>query len=389
MKRIYVILALVFCTALAGSASCAAVVPAAAPPQAFGAALDIGFCYDYLAPYGSWIEFDPYGYVWCPRHMGYGWRPYSEGRWLWTDDGWCWDSDLDWGWMPFHYGRWGWDDDCGWFWVPGTAGGPAWVFWRFGDLYCGWAPMPPGLNFRAGIDFDAFAIGLPLNYWCFVDGRHFLDRDIRSYVLPYERNGAAVRLTELRNRYDFRGGRMIDQGIDPEAIHRVSGRPVTRYAIANADRPGGPRLAGNQIRVFRPEIRESARARPKRFVTREQARREMGAARVFEPRPNARTASPESELRKGQARERQRLEQSQSQERQNLEKAKAAAARKMTGQAEHAKIEQEYRARMAEQQKRHQAERQQIAERHRAEAERVRKAAPSKPAPKRRDGRRT
>jgi hypothetical protein len=381
MKRIHVILALIFCAALAGSASAAPAAAPAAPPQTFGAALDISFCYDYLAPYGNWIDLDPFGSVWCPRHMGYGWRPYSDGRWFWTDDGWCWDSDLDWGWIPFHYGRWGWNDDCGWFWVPGEVWGPAWVFWRYGDLYCGWAPIPPGFNFRAGVDFDAYAIGLPLNYWCFVDGRHFLDRDIRSYVLPYERNPGVVRMTELRNRYDFRGGRMIDQGIDPEAIHRLTGRPVTRYAIANADRPGGPRVSGNQLRVYRPEIRENAGARPKQSMSVEQARREMGAARVYEPPANARTASPRSEVQKGQARERKRLEQSQAQERQNLERAQAAASRNMTGRAERAKIDQENRARMAEQQKQHQAERQQMSERHRAEAERVQRAAPPQPAP--------
>ncbi|HSQ79339.1 MAG TPA: cell envelope integrity protein TolA [Candidatus Bathyarchaeia archaeon] len=386
MKR--TLFAMILVLGLGWAAAPAIGAAPSAPPQGFGATLDINYCYDYLAPYGSWIDLDPYGYVWCPRHMGYGWRPYSEGRWFWTDDGWCWDSDLDWGWIPFHYGRWGWNDDCGWYWVPGTVWGPAWVFWRFGDLYAGWAPIPPGFDFRAGVDFDAFAVGLPLNFWCFVDGRHFLDRDVRSYVLPYERNSTIARMTELRNRYDFRGGRMIDEGIDPQDIHRVTGRPVTRYAIANADRPGGPQVSGRELRVYRPEIRAGEGARPKQFVPRGQASREMGAARVYEGRPNARNAAPEAAVRKGQAQERKRLEQSQAQERRNLEQGRSAASRTMANQAERARIDQEYQARRAEQQKQHQAERQQMAERHRAEAERVQRSAPPQPAPQQRGGRR-
>lgn len=389
MRRIPFALALILCLALAGAATGARGAGSspspAGVPQGYGVTLDLNYCYDYLAPYGTWFDLDPYGYVWCPRHMGYGWRPYSEGQWLWSDDGWYWDSDLDWGWMPFHYGRWGWDNDCGWFWSPGTVWGPAWVFWRFGGAYCGWAPIPPGIDFRAGMDFDALALGVPLNYWLFVDGRHFLDRDVRSYVLPYERNTMLARTTELRNRFEFRGGRMIDQGIDPESISRVTGRRITRYAIADAGRPGGARISGRNIQTYRPSFRESPGAQPRSLANREQARKEMGTARVFEAPSRGRGAAPESAVRKGQAAQRKRLEQSQAQERRNLEQSRAAASRNMANQAERAKIEQEYRARAAEQQKQHQAERQQMTERHRTEAQQVQRSAPPKqqPAPQR------
>jgi hypothetical protein len=45
--------------------------------------------------------------------MGYRWRPYSGGHWLWTDYGRTWISDQEGGDMPFHNGRWGWDNDIG------------------------------------------------------------------------------------------------------------------------------------------------------------------------------------------------------------------------------------------------------------------------------------
>ncbi|MGB8959680.1 MAG: DUF6600 domain-containing protein [Candidatus Aminicenantales bacterium] len=388
MKRFLLMLSLVSVVVLAGAPSLRAADPGSGPgnappgaPQAFGATLDIGYCYDYLAPFGSWISLDPYGYVWCPRHMGYGWRPYSDGDWIWTDYGWTWMSDLDWGWMPFHYGRWGWDDDCGWFWAPGTVWGPAWVTWRWSDLYFGWAPIPPGFDFRRGIDFDAMALGIPLNFWVFVGGSHFLDRDMHRYVLPYERNATIVRNTEIRNNFDFRGDRMVNNGIDPETIRRVTGHSVLRYSLADSDRPGAPQVSGREARLYRPSISEAPSARPKEFLNRDQARRELAPARIFEPRPQERGTAPESAVRKSQAEQRSLLMQSQAEEQKSLEQSRAQEASRMKSAEEKARVQQDYQARMAEQKKQHQAEQQQMNERHRQEAEQVRQSGQSRQPP--------
>ncbi len=387
MKRIRFVLTLTFLAAMAVSPSFGAPAghpgdgakgPAPGAPQAFGAELDIGYCYDYLAPYGTWLTLDPYGYVWCPRHMGYGWRPYADGHWLWSDYGWTWDSDYDWGWMPFHYGRWGFNDDCGWFWVPGVDWGPAWVFWRSSDLYCGWAPIPPGVAFGAGIDFDTVALGLPLNFWVFVNGRNFLDRDLRGYALPYERNATIVGMTQFRNRYEFRGGRMIDEGIDVNSVQRFTGRPVTRYTLANGDRPGSPRISGNQATFYRPTFRENRQAQPRQAMSPEQARRDMGSARVYEAPQTGRTKAPEKAVRKSQAQEQSMMERSQAQERQNLAQRQAQERSRNQNPSERATIEQKHRTQTAQQQQQHQTERQQMAQRHQRETQQVRQSPPAK-----------
>lgn len=50
---------------------------------------DVGMFYDALEHDGSWVYHPDYSYVWIPSRMGPGWRPYQEGRWIWTDDhGW-------------------------------------------------------------------------------------------------------------------------------------------------------------------------------------------------------------------------------------------------------------------------------------------------------------
>jgi hypothetical protein len=68
--------------------------------------VDVSVFVEPLAPYGTWTSVEGYERVWIPRNVPQGWRPYTDGRWVYTDDGWTWVSDHEWGWAPFHYGRW-------------------------------------------------------------------------------------------------------------------------------------------------------------------------------------------------------------------------------------------------------------------------------------------
>ncbi|MDA0813056.1 MAG: hypothetical protein O3C21_11810, partial [Verrucomicrobia bacterium] len=102
--------------------------------------------YDDLAPYGEWLETDVYGSVWQPAGIGNessNWRPYSDGAWVDSDEGWEWRSNEPFGEICYHYGRWVLLADCGWVWVPGFDWAPAWVAWRAADGIAGWAPLPP------------------------------------------------------------------------------------------------------------------------------------------------------------------------------------------------------------------------------------------------------
>ena len=89
---------------------------------------------------GSWVNISSYGWAWRP-HVATGWRPYYYGHWGYGYNG-CltWVSYEPWGWVPYHYGRWAYDAFYGWFWVPGAAYSPAWVYWWYGPGYVGWAP---------------------------------------------------------------------------------------------------------------------------------------------------------------------------------------------------------------------------------------------------------
>src|SRR4051812_29766089 len=71
-----------------------------------------------LSPYGRWMTNPRFGEVWVYEDPSF--KPYyTDGHWEYTNYGWSWVSDFDWGWAPFHYGRWEYDPLYGWMWIPG------------------------------------------------------------------------------------------------------------------------------------------------------------------------------------------------------------------------------------------------------------------------------
>lgn len=245
--------------ALALQTSCATTprsYSAAAPGTADAAA----YFYDDLAPYGDWYWTDAYGWVWQPRGVPAGWRPYSYGSWAYSDYGWTWRSYWDWGWAPFHYGRWASLGGRGWAWVPGSTWGPAWVAWRSGPGYVGWAPLPPSAHWvpGRGVVFAGGGLGLGSHAWVFVQPRYLTSRNVASYALPPGRYGTYLRQTRPIVRYGTGRQGVIHRGIEVEQVERAMGRPVPRAQVVERQRPPRPSREGlrrttDRIEVFRPE----------------------------------------------------------------------------------------------------------------------------------------
>src|SRR5882724_6414300 len=140
--------------------------PAPPPPAVVVIQREDDF-YQPLSPYGEWVVVGDYGRCWRPARVETSWRPYSNGHWELTDDGWYWASDEPWAWATYHYGRWEQAASYGWIWVPQTQWAPAWVSWREGGGYIGWAPMPP--ERRGGVSVN---VTIAPAAFCFVpEGR--------------------------------------------------------------------------------------------------------------------------------------------------------------------------------------------------------------------------
>lgn len=197
--------------------------------------------YTKLEPYGAWRETSDYGYVWQPNETqrSANWRPYTNGRWVYTDAGWTWDSEEAFGWATYHYGRWAKLRNVGWVWIPGDEWAPAWVSWRTGGDYVGWAPLPPEAQFdrRTGIHNwadNSYDIG-PDQY-CFVPQTDFGDRRIEHTIVPVERNVTIVNQTINVTNITYSNTTVVSQGPNFDELRKRSRQPIERLRLDRRQR---------------------------------------------------------------------------------------------------------------------------------------------------------
>ena len=97
-----------------------------------------------LSRYGQWIYVPAWRkYAWRPRGVARTWRPYRDGRYVFTRFGWTWIPREPWGYAPSHYGNWGYVPRYGWLWQPGRQFAPARVRWGQAGNTVGWAVIGP------------------------------------------------------------------------------------------------------------------------------------------------------------------------------------------------------------------------------------------------------
>ncbi len=240
--------------------------------SARGAEASVNLFYDNLNG-GNWYEVSDYGYVWQPEVASDpNWRPYTDGYWAYTDQGWTWVSYEDFGWATYHYGRWARLADYGWVWVPGTEWAPAWVSWRTGGDYIGWAPLPPsgggeavyeGRPITGQVDVE-FGIGPA--YYNFVDLRYIGEPVLRDRIFPYERNVTVINNTVNVTNITYNNSTVYNYGPDYATVSRYSVRPIQRLklerqtadplqAVKNGN---ATRVQGNTLVVAAPQKLQKA-----------------------------------------------------------------------------------------------------------------------------------
>jgi hypothetical protein len=229
--------------------------------------------YNDLSSQGTWVQTNNYGYAWQPNVQDPNWSPYSNGHWVYTDEGWAWVADASepWGWATYHYGRWVNLDGEGWAWVPGYTWAPAWVSWRYGGGYCGWAPLPPetfiGIDFGGGRDVFHIggdcdtAYGIGPGYYNFIQVGYLGGRDYRGRyqnrnnnfaIIANTRNVTNVVVTNQRGAGRF--GRVNAGGPDFATVNAQSRTPVQQARLSRSNRVGAASLSGNRLAVFAPRV---------------------------------------------------------------------------------------------------------------------------------------
>ena len=240
--------------------------------------------YDNLSDQGTWVQTDDYGYAFQPTVSDPNWAPYTDGHWVYTDVGWTWVSDEPWGWATYHYGRWVNIDGTGWCWVPGYRWAPAWVSWRYGGGYCGWAPLPPttfigvefgggggafgGFHFGGDIDVN---FGIGAGCYNFVEIGHMGDPNVGPVIVNRYNNFTIInRTTNITNINVNRGSGAsgfagVKVGGPPlDEINAHSQHQIQQMRLAQAGGPGRASERGGAVAFYAPRVNAASmhQARP-------------------------------------------------------------------------------------------------------------------------------
>ncbi|MDR3680046.1 MAG: hypothetical protein P4L41_08780 [Flavipsychrobacter sp.] len=202
--------------------------------------------YDELSPYGQWISDSQYGYVWVPD-VDNDFRPYyTAGHWVMTEYGNTWVSDYIWGWACFHYGRWTYNDYYCWVWVPGTEWGPGWVAWRWGNGYCGWAPLYPG------IDWIGASYHCPENWWMFKRPRYLYKSSYYNSLKSRHRIHKLIQLTRFVTTTSEYNNLKYYSGPSAADVEELLRRPIYFYPIGITSVHGTDRASKSLMNVYLP-----------------------------------------------------------------------------------------------------------------------------------------
>ena len=192
----------------------------------------------HLTPYGQWIDVPGIGPAWIPVEAANPlWQPYMDaGHWECTDAGWYWQSDYPWGDIAFHYGRWIRNELTSgrWAWVPAYDWAPSWVAWREGTAGMGWAPLPWGVEFRAGAGLfwhgapvtASVDFGLGFDAFVFVGPDHFFGGDYRRFAFDSVRSRDLFAHSEFHAGYRMEGGRLLAEGLGRDHIAAITHHEV-------------------------------------------------------------------------------------------------------------------------------------------------------------------
>jgi hypothetical protein len=215
-----------------------------------------------VAPYGQWLEDPKYGFVWSPD-VDANFRPYfTNGYWAVTNYGNTWISEYPWGWAPFHYGRWTYNDYYGWLWIPGSNWGPAWVAWRFGEGYFGWAPLDPDYEFGPkSADYSC-----PADWWTFLPPKYLYTGNYYRYWYGPRNNTHLVHNTDFANNTYVHNDVTYVTGPRIKQVEDLSHQAVEVFKVVNSTNLN-TRVHNGVVKMYRPlEIHPAATISGKRVM---------------------------------------------------------------------------------------------------------------------------
>ena len=222
-------------------------------------------------------------------------------------------------------------------------------------MYIGWAPLPPGVPFVAGVGIRRTAFSIPSSHWVFVDGNYFLDTSLHLHVFPYERNRTIIRYTVHKTNIYVRNNRVVNEGVSIDRVRRITKKQISKYELKDADKAEVRRIRGGQLEVYRPKIRKSATAKPKKVVRKDEAKARISGGRTVIRKTDKKESAAEREknLRDVHEREVRILERSQQREKKELEQKLEEERKVARTSAVKERVERKHKEKVIQLQKSH------------------------------------
>jgi hypothetical protein len=240
-------------------------------------------------------------------------------------------------------------------------------------MYIGWAPLPPGVPFVVGVGVRRTAFSIPYSHWVFVDGNYFLDASLYLHVYPYERNRTIIRYTVHKTNIYVRNNRVVNEGIGIDRVRKITKKQISKYELKDVDKADVRRIGPGQLEVYRPTIRKSETAKPKKVVRKDEAKASISGERTIIRKTDKDVSAAEREknVRDAQEREVRILERSQQREKKELEQKLEEERKVAKTAAEKKRVEREHKEKVNKLQKSHTEEKTEIKKRHEEEKKKV------------------
>lgn len=174
-------------------------------------------------------------------------RPYTNGQWIASDEGWYFKAPTPHEEIVHHYGRWAHSPAMGWVWVPGRVRSPAWVDWREDEDNIAWTPVPPDVYVVNNV---IEPVPVYEDRYVVVEKRYFVEPVVTQYV--YVDRVKVKKMKHLHGLY-VRDRVLYNRGPEFVEIERYSGRPIAPYKVVTMNEGfKNTWIENNNINTFAP-----------------------------------------------------------------------------------------------------------------------------------------
>ncbi|MCC6864760.1 MAG: hypothetical protein IT280_01215 [Ignavibacteria bacterium] len=249
--------------------------------------------YDVLSPMGEWIQItkedadedmnngegegnflaksdDEFIFIWKPE-VTEGWKPYSNGRWEYCEQGWFWVSSDKWGNTTYNYGRWWHSPKFGWVWLPGYTWAPAWVRWRMTNdgKHVGWVALSPKAKWKneTGITDKTYHYKNNDADWVFVDNNTFAG-EISSITLKSSNNSDLIKNSSLITEIKTENDRVFTGGPDAMEMEKRTGKKYNSKRLKFKEGKENAVVSDNEIIAGKEKFKREQKdklVKPKKF----------------------------------------------------------------------------------------------------------------------------